>query len=147
MRLRVDPERIADRATHFPFLRSILTDDWFCYELRKPYAQWSLITGWLNAPDEDWAYWYQEWVVGLERALCKLQQAMRPPQFDIIRKKVCAHGNRTQFKSVLSEIALCMFIVSQTLDLSLEEKIKPGSVVLHKLVPPWAFHKVVPPEP
>jgi hypothetical protein len=127
MKSEVNPGRIARRATCFPYLRSILSDDWFCNELQKPYEQWSLITGWLNASDEDWGLWFREWCGGLEHALCFLERAMEPCQFEIIRHKVQAHCNRTQFKSVLSEIAVCTFAVSQGFQVTLESKIRVGS--------------------
>ena len=114
MKVEVDPDRIAQRADCFPYLRSILLDDgWFFKELEKPYDQWSLITGWLNASDEDWVLSFREWLGGLERALRFLARAMEPFQFDIIRRKARAHGNRTQFESVLSEIAVCTFAVAR----------------------------------
>ena len=128
MKVEVDPDRIAQRADCFPYLRSILLDDgWFFKELEKPYDQWSLITGWLNASDEDWVLSFREWLGGLERALRFLARAMEPFQFDIIRRKARAHGNRTQFESVLSEIAVCTFAVARGFPTVLEPRIRAGS--------------------
>lgn len=113
---RLDLKIIEQRLHQLPNLEKALGKGWISTEFKKPIEQWSLITGWISSPDT--SYWY--WLVDLDIALGNLQTAVSHNVFQTIKGKVKSHSDRANTKSILSEIAIMVFLANNKISFELE---------------------------
>lgn len=110
------------RFKSYPWLQACLGSSWLADEYKKPYEDWSLITGWLNV----YELWCRDWLDGLENIL-NLLSTLSADDFEVIVKKVSAHCNRTQFRSVLAEFSLIAALREIGCQLKFEQQLMADS--------------------
>jgi len=115
---------IKTRLQSFPTLLKVLGPNWLSTQLSKKPHEWSLITDWLATLKADAAYATADaWLVSVEGSLVLLKQHVTKPTWLQLSKKISEHANREKTKGTLSEVALALFLVENSLIFEMEKKL------------------------
>lgn len=117
-----DLQQLRERITQRPELDAVLGWEWLEDEYRRPFRNWSLVTGWLNS-DEAWA---SDWLGALDQTL-RILRGLPEANWQVVQHKVRAHCTRNQFKSVLSELCIFSALFRAGCQLDFEQTLISGS--------------------
>ena len=88
------------RLSRFSALETVLGQNWLADEYEKQFSKWNLITGWLSLYDRCCRVG-----LGALDSTLELLNTLPDGGFTAVTKKVNAHCDRGQFKSVLAELS------------------------------------------
>jgi len=124
---RVPNDIAIERLRQFHHLSAIIDEKWLQTQLKKCVEKYSLITGWLTTPEEEWKAFFHPLVNALDQALDVLKGKVSPNTWKKITHKIRAASDRAETKGTLAEISMAVFLTKHGIQFEMEKQLDPCS--------------------